>query len=203
MSHIADDLLGWADRTPDAPFLIEEDGTVHTYDEVLSRARQFAQELSRQLRIEVRAVSDLAGAVRESDICVTCTPSTRPLFGPENVSPGTFIAAVGADNEQKQELDPRLMASSKIVVDSLEQCATIGDLHHALEQGLVTREDVHAELGEVIAGQKEGRTSDDEVIVFDSTGLALQDVAAAAIVYERATKAGKGLTLDMGQKHIQ
>jgi ornithine cyclodeaminase/alanine dehydrogenase len=108
----------------------------------------------------------------------------------ESVAPGTFVAGVGADNEDKQELDPSLMQKSKIVVDLLAQCALIGDLHHAITQGLVTREDVHAELGEVVAGRKEGRTSDEEIIVFDSTGMALQDVIAAATVYERAVSAG-------------
>jgi len=91
------------------------------------------------------------------------------------------------------------MASSKIVVDLLDQCAVIGDLHHALEQRLITKDDVHAELGEIIAGKKPGRTSEDEIIIFDSTGTALQDVAAAAIVYERAKSSGTGLLLNIGE----
>lgn len=107
--------------------------------------------------------------------------------------PGTFIAAVGADSEDKQELEPALLCSSKIVVDILEQSATIGELHHALEAGCVSRDDVHAELGEIVAGRKPGRTSDEEIIIFDSTGMALQDVAAAAIVYERAVETGRWL----------
>jgi ornithine cyclodeaminase/alanine dehydrogenase-like protein (mu-crystallin family) len=97
------------------------------------------------------------------------------------VKPGTFIAAVGADTSEKKEISPELMASSTI-----EQAATIGDLHHALAAGVMRREDVHAELGEIVAGKKPGRRSDDEVIMFDSTGMALQDVAAAAMAYERA-----------------
>ena len=144
------------------------------------------------------AVSDLAEAVKQSDVCVTCTPSKKFFLNREYVSPGTFIAAVGADNEEKQELDPTLMVSNKVVVDLLGQCATVGELHHAVEQGLVTTADVYAELGEVIAGKKEGRTSDEEIIVFDSTGTALQDVAAAAIVYERAMSAGMGTVLNLG-----
>jgi|SRR5215213_865896 len=162
-------------------------------------ARRFAGELSKETGIEVRAVSDLAKAVKESDICVTCTPSKRYFLNREYVSPGTFIAAVGADNEEKQELDPALMASNKVVVDLMDQCATIGELHHALEQGLITKSNVYAELGDVIAGKKAGRTSDDEIIIFDSTGTALQDVAAAAIVYERAMSAGMGVVLNMGE----
>lgn len=170
----------------------------YAFDIDESQARRFANELSKELGLEVNAVSDLAKAVPESDICVTCTPSKRYFLKSEDVSPGTFIAAVGADNEEKQELDPALMATNKVVVDLLEQCATIGDLHHALVQGLVTKADVHGELGEVIAGKKAGRTSDDEIIIFDSTGMALQDVAAATIVYERALSEGAGVVVDLG-----
>jgi ornithine cyclodeaminase/alanine dehydrogenase-like protein (mu-crystallin family) len=89
------------------------------------------------------------------------------------------------------------MARSKIVCDILEQCAAIGDLHHALDAGVVSRSDVHAELGEIVAGRKPGRESNDEIIVFDSTGMALQDVAAAAIVYERAQKQQAGVRLNL------
>jgi alanine dehydrogenase len=133
--------------------------------------------------------------VRQSDICVTCTPSQQPLLGPDDVRQGTFIAAVGADNPEKQELHPSLMARSKIVCDILEQCAVMGDLHHALDAGVVTRAGVHAELGEVVSGNRTGRESDQEIIVFDSTGMALQDVAAAAFVYEKAERQGSGVRL--------
>ncbi len=88
------------------------------------------------------------------------------------------------------------MATAKIVCDVLEQCAVMGDLHHALTGGVVRREDVHAELGEVVAGKKRGRESDAEIIVFDSTGMALQDVAAAAILYEKANRQGAGMRLN-------
>jgi ornithine cyclodeaminase/alanine dehydrogenase-like protein (mu-crystallin family) len=102
------------------------------------------------------------------------------------VRPGTFIAAVGADNEHKQEIEPALLAQAKVVTDLTGQAACIGDLHHAVEAGVMSAADVHAELGEVVAGRKPGRTRDDEVIVFDSTGTGLQDVAAAIAVYKQA-----------------
>lgn len=170
----------------------------YAFDTDESRAQRFAGELSKELGIEVEAVNDLAKAVRESDICVTCTPSKQYFLNREYVSPGTFIAAVGADSEEKQELDPALMASSKVVVDLLEQCVSIGDLHHAIGQGLMTKSDVYAELGDVAAGRKAGRTSDEEIIIFDSTGTALQDAAAAAIVYEKAMSAGIGVLTNLG-----
>jgi ornithine cyclodeaminase/alanine dehydrogenase len=108
---------------------------------------------------------------------------------------GTFIAAAGADNPEKNELDPALMPAGKIVIDVLDQCASIGDLHHALAAGLVKWSDLHAELGEIVAGRKPGRTSADEITIFDSTGIALQDVATAAAVYDKAARPGLGLTI--------
>jgi ornithine cyclodeaminase/alanine dehydrogenase len=172
---------------------------VYAFDLDYARAERFAGELSDELSIEAQAVRDLAPAVRQSDVCVTCTQSRQFFLKREDVSPGTFIAAVGADDERKQELDPRLFAGHKIVVDLLEQCAAIGDLHHALDQGLITKADVHAELGEVVAGRKQGRTSRDEIIIFDSTGTGLQDVAAAALLYEKAALAGSHLTLNFAE----
>ena len=163
------------------------------------QAGRFADELSTELGLEVEPVDDLARAVGESDICVTSTPSKEYFLKREWVSPGTLIAAVGADSDDKQELDPGLIGSNRVVVDLVEQCATIGELHHALDARLIGKQDVHAELGEIIAGKKAGRTSDDEIIIFDSTGTALQDVAAAAIVYEKAVSSGLGVAFDLGQ----
>jgi alanine dehydrogenase len=110
----------------------------------------------------------------------------------EDVSPGTFIAAVGADNEHKQEIDPALMASCKVVVDSLEQCSVIGDLHHAISAGLMRPENVYAELAELVTGQNAGRTREDEIIIFDSTGVAIEDAITAVAVYEKACAAKIG-----------
>ena len=163
---------------------------VFAYDIEPARAQRFATELSAEMRIDIEAVTDLQAPVSQSDVCVTSTPSKQAFLKTDFVAPGTFIAAVGADNPEKQELEPGLLCRSKIVVDLLEQCATIGELHHALNAGLVSREDVHAELGEVIAGVKPGRTSTDETIVFDSTGMALQDVVTAAAVYEKVMSQG-------------
>jgi ornithine cyclodeaminase/alanine dehydrogenase-like protein (mu-crystallin family) len=168
---------------------------IFTFDKDAIRASDLAQALANELNLPATAVLELASAVRCSDICVTCTTSNQPLLGPDDVGPGTFIAAVGADNPEKSEIHPRLLANNKIVVDVLNQCAMIGDLHHALDAGVVSRSNVHAELGEIVAGKKPGRESAEEIIVFDSTGMALQDVAAAAMVYERACQLGKGARL--------
>ena len=170
--------------------------TLFVYDKTAEQAENLARQLTADLGIPITSVSDLPAAVRQSDICVTCTTSHKPFLGPEDVLPGTFVAAVGADNPEKQELHPALMAKSKIVADILEQCAGMGDLHHAIAAGVVTRADVHAELSEIVAGKKPGRESDHELTIFDSTGMALQDVATAAFVYEKAQRQGSGVRLN-------
>jgi alanine dehydrogenase len=166
------------------------------YDQNQERALRFAQQSTNELQIPVTHAPALSAATQHSDIVVTCTPSRQAFLGPEDIAPGTFVAAVGADNPHKSEIQPALMARSRVVVDLLEQCAIIGDLHHALEAGAMTRAQVYAELGEVLAGRVPGRHSQDEIIIFDSTGLALQDVAAAAVVYERAAQQGRGLPVN-------
>ncbi|PYN07760.1 MAG: hypothetical protein DME02_10550 [Candidatus Rokuibacteriota bacterium] len=129
-----------------------------------ARAEAFAARAATDLGFAVEAAKDLHSAVR-----------------------GT-----GADNRGKQELEPALVASATLVVDVLEQCAEIGELQHALAAGLLTREGVHAELGDVVTGRRPGRTRDDEITIFDSSGTALQDVAAAVVVYESARATGRG-----------
>jgi ornithine cyclodeaminase/alanine dehydrogenase-like protein (mu-crystallin family) len=136
--------------------------------------------------------------VRASDVIITCTPSREPLLRSGDIRPGAFIAAVGADSEHKSEIAPDLLAASKVVVDALEQCATNGDLHHAIEAGVMRRENVHADLADVVNDTKPGRRSDEEIIIFDSTGTALEDVAAAAVVYELAIERDAGIRVDLG-----
>ena len=134
----------------------------------------------------------LAGAVADSDVVVTCTRAKGAFLAKELVRPGTFIRSSGVEAPDKQELEPALVASAKLVVDVLEQCARVGQLHHALAAGLMTAGDVHGELGEIVAGRKPGRTGDQEIIVFDTTGSALQDTAAALAVYRKALARGVG-----------
>ena len=173
--------------------------TVYAYDLDPSISRRFAKELSEELRISVVPTDNLSQAVRGSHICVTCTPSSKYFIKREFVSPGTFIAAVGSDSENKHEIEPALIASGKLVVDSLEQCAQIGELHHALGLNIMALENVHADIGQIITRQKEGRRSDEDVIIFDSTGTGLQDVAAASIVYEKALEKGIGMKYDFSE----
>ncbi len=144
-----------------------------------AKAEQFAREMAKAMRIEVTATAELPCA----DIVVTVTSSKTPFLTRGHVAPGTFIAAVGADNPHKSEVHPDLMRAAKVVTDLTQQAEAMGDLHHAPDAK------VHAQLGEVVTGRKPGRVDDAEITLFDSTGVAIQDVAAAAWAYERAIAA--------------
>jgi len=162
-----------------------------------ARAEDLAARASAKHGLQVEPTKDLRTALRDSDVCVTCTTSRRAFLEASDITPGTFIAAVGADNPEKQELEPSLLASATLVVDVLDQCADIGELHHALAAGLLTRDRVHAELADVVVGRRPGRTRPDEITIFDSSGTALQDVAAAVTVYEKAGASGRGTVVKL------
>jgi ornithine cyclodeaminase/alanine dehydrogenase-like protein (mu-crystallin family) len=151
-----------------------------------------------ELRCEVVLSGNYRDVVGRCDVIVTCTASRVPLLDADDVSPGTFVAGVGADSDNKQELPPQLLARSTLVVDVLEQCARIGDLHHAIDAGAMSRDDVHAELADVVSGRRPGRRWAEEVTVFDSTGTALEDVAAAAMLYERAVAGHHNRAIQLG-----
>jgi alanine dehydrogenase len=159
---------------------------VFAYDIDPNRSQAYAREQSSALGIEVSAVRSTNEAAPQSDVIVTCTTAKKPVLSVDEVHRGTFIAAVGADNEDKQELDPRLLAEHTVVPDVLSQAASIGELHHAIRAGLLTQDAILPDLGSIVAGKAQGRHSDDEITIFDSTGMALQDVAAAIAVYRKA-----------------
>ena len=147
---------------------------------------------------DVVAVSSVRDATWDSDIVVTATSAQTPFLTSECVSPGTFVAAVGADSPHKNELSADLLAGAKVVADVLAQCVVMGDLHHAIEAGRITVVDVHAELGDLVVGRKPGRTNAEEITVFDSTGVAIQDAASAAWIYQRAVAANAGNFVSFG-----
>jgi alanine dehydrogenase len=164
---------------------------IYAWDTDQDSAKAFARDMSAALSLDVRASATLE-PVRESDIVVTCTSARHAFLTIDLVRPGTFIAAVGADNADKSEIDPHLYARCHVVVDSREQAASIGDLHHALRTGIVGADHVQAELGELVSGSKPGRRDARAITLFDSTGMGLQDLAAAMAVYRRAVAAGVG-----------
>ena len=166
------------------------------WDRDTAKARAFAAARCRP-GLSVEAVGELRDAAA-ADVIVTCTTAATPFLEPGLVADGAFIAAVGADSPHKSEVQPALMKRAMVVADVLAQCAIMGDLHHAMKAGAMGADDVHAELHELVAGTKPGRTNDAQIILFDSTGTAMQDVAAAASIYARAGQRSGLLSVEMG-----
>lgn len=171
-----------------------EKAFAYDIDEEKARAFAAGMQSSCGLPFEAAGLSE----ARRSDVIVLCTTAPRAYLDCEHVAPGAFIAAVGADSRSKSEVAPLLMANAAVVTDVTEQCARMGDLRTALAAHAVTIDDVHADLGEILTGQRPGRTRREEIFIFDSTGTALQDVASAALVYERARDRGVGLDIALG-----
>ena len=153
------------------------------------------ESLGRQVRalgLDFTPAATAEQAVRAADILVTVTPATSAIVMKDWVRPGTHISAMGADTVGKQELAPALVATAHLVVDSVEQAITIGECQHAFLQGLLRRQDLTRTLGGLASRRLRGRRADDEITVFDSTGIALQDLAPAAEVLARARQRGLG-----------
>lgn len=146
---------------------------------------------------QMTAVKDVQRAVTDCDIVVTTTPSRGPLVLRQWVNPGTHINAIGADAAGKQELAPAILKDAKVVVDDFRQASHSGEINVPFEKGILKEKDIHAELGQIVSGQKKGRTSAQEITVFDSTGLAIQDLAMADLVYRMALKKKKGRAINL------
>ena len=132
-----------------------------------------------------------------ADVVVTVTPARGAIVMNDWITPGTHIAALGADKGGDQELDPKILQRARIFVDDIRQCRTDGEINVPLRAGLIKESDIAGEIGEVVTGRKAGRTSDDEITLFDSTGIALQDSATVPVEYERAVAAGVGVEKKM------
>jgi len=138
-------------------------------------------------RLDAVTATSAAQACRDADIVVTTTPANAPIIDCGELRAGCFVAAVGADNPTKCEIAPALMAQARVVPDITAQAETMGDLRAAIAARAMHRDDVHAELAQIVSGQRAGRTSQQDIFIFDSTGTAIQDLAAASIVYQRAS----------------
>ncbi|PYE50525.1 ornithine cyclodeaminase family protein [Deinococcus yavapaiensis] len=157
---------------------------------VWSRSRERAESFVDRLNlpgVTAKVVMDGQAACHEADLVVTVTPATRAIIEREWITPGTHVNAMGSDAPGKQELDPALVASAKVVVDRRGQSVGIGELQAPVARGLMRVEDVHAELGEVCAALRPGRENDREITVFDSTGVSFQDTALAGMALRVAT----------------
>lgn len=150
----------------------------------MDKAALFVEKMQSKIGISIK-IEPIEVTCRNSNVLITCTPSTTAMVKSEWIAPGTFIGAIGADSPGKQELEPKLMARAKIVGDIRQQIIKVGEAQHAVKEGLINASDIYGELGALITGKLKGRSHADEIFVYDSTGTAIQDVAAAAYVYEK------------------
>lgn len=164
---------------------------IFAYDINETQTQSFLAAMQAASDITVQAAAGIGEATLHSDVIVTCTTARSPFLMREHVRPGTFVAAVGADNEDKRELDLHLLAAARVIPDVLSQAAQIGELHHALCTGSLAMGTIAGDLGDVVTGRQPARTSEGEIIIFDSTGMALQDVSAACAVYQHAVADGQ------------
>jgi alanine dehydrogenase len=161
-------------------------------DCALSRARTLRDEVAALYPVPARLAPDPQETALVSDILVTVTPSETPLVRREWVRPGTHINAIGADAKGKQELDPAILKEAKIVVDDWAQASHSGEINVPLSTGGITPDMIYGSLGEVVAGKKPGRQTPEEITVFDSTGLIIQDLSLGFAVYNLAKERGLG-----------
>lgn len=168
------------------------------YSPTPARAASFAAKMAGRLDIEVRAVDEARDAVEACDIVIAATSAKDPVVRGEWIDAGTHINGVGSHTPDARELDSDAVRKAKVVVDSLAAALQeAGDLLLPMAEGVITKEHIYAELGELVAGSKRGRTGQQEVTFFKSVGLAVEDVAVAQLVYERARSLGIGRDLDL------
>lgn len=133
--------------------------------------------------------------VAKKDILVTVTPVRKSIIKKEWILPGTHINAIGADAEEKQELESEILEMGKIIIDNWEQASHSGEINVPLEKGMIKKEDIYGELGEIVAGKKPGRANEKEITIFDSTGLAIQDLFTAHFVFQQAKNLGRKIKI--------
>ncbi len=152
-----------------------------------SYVEEFLKDM-KKTNLKLTVARDVKECVKNCDIIVTTTPSRKPIVKAKWLKKGVHINAIGADAKGKQELEPAVLKKAKVVVDAWEQASHSGEINVPVRKKLITRKDIHADIGQIIAGKKKGRTGEDEITVFDSTGLAIQDVAVADLIYRTAAK---------------
>lgn len=174
--------------------------TILVYSRSDDAAKQaFAEEFASATGIEVRVADSAEGLVRESDIVTLITSSVEPMVDGSWWKPGTHINAIGSHAAGVRELDSATVVKSKIICDQVQACLNeAGDIQIPIEEGVLSAGDIHGSIGEVINGTLPGRENDEEITLFKSVGLAVQDISCAALVYEQAKDQGVGLEFDFG-----
>jgi ectoine utilization protein EutC len=168
------------------------------YGIVPEQVDRYVSEVSSALSVEVVKARSAEEVVRNSDVVVTATPSRTAYLRPEWLHPGLHITAMGADGEEKQELFPEVLArADRLACDRKSQCLRLGELHHGIEAKLIAEDTPLTELGEIIAGRKPGRESDQQITVCDLTGVGVQDTAIALLAYRKAVERGLGINVEV------
>jgi len=167
---------------------------VKVYDIDERASRDFADFSSKVVEgSKVEVCKTPREAVKEADVITTATPSREPIVMDNWVKRGTHINCIGADAPGKQEIDPRILLRAKVVVDDVEQAVHGGEINVPIAKGLFRKEQIYGELGEIVTGLKRGRERADEITVFTSTGLAIQDAVTAKLAYDKALARGLGM----------
>jgi len=176
---------------------------VRSFEQVLVYGRtpqhveHYVEEMEQVLGVPVIAANSAETIVRQSDVVVTTTPAREPFLRAEWLHPGLHITAMGADAEEKQELHPEIFARADIVVcDRKSQAFRLGELHHARNAGVISEDSDIVELGELVAGRREGRSNEEQITVCDLTGTGVQDTAIALLAYSRAEASGLGMEIE-------
>ena len=167
------------------------------YDMVPGAADRFAKTMGAKLNLEIEVVADPAKML-DADILCTATSSPTPIFDGTKVKAGTHINGIGSHSPGARELDTAIIKRSLLIADARDACLKeAGDVMIPIQEGAITADHIHADLGEIVTRKKTGRTTDSEITLFKSNGLAIQDVAAARVVYDRARAAGMGVEVDL------
>jgi ornithine cyclodeaminase len=169
---------------------------VQVYDHHSANTTKYLESMPALVRAQFIAASSVEEAVKGSQIVITTTPSQKPFLLASWLDPGTHITAMGSDGAHKQELHTDVLArADRIIVDSLSQCVRIGEVHHAVEAGVLREEDVDGELGDAILKRIPGRASSDEITVCDLTGVGVQDAFIASLTLQKAKERHLGKTI--------
>ncbi|MBX4889658.1 ornithine cyclodeaminase family protein [Rhizobium bangladeshense] len=165
---------------------------IHAWDSHPDTLARYKEDIESEFGISVVTANSKREAVEHADILVTTTRGKGSLVEADWIKAGTHIVAIGTDQRGKQELDPEIFRNAKVVVDSMAQCAEKGETWHPLNRNIIAKDDIHGEIGEILLGRKPGREDDDEVTIFDSTGMAIQDNVTASRIYRNAIEKGVG-----------
>lgn len=159
--------------------------------------KELYEKIKERYDIEFNSVNDIESATKKADIIITVTPSKKPIIKKEWVKEGTHISCIGADMKGKQEIDEKLFPVSRVFIDDIEKTSEVGEMEKAINEGIFKKEDIVCEIGNVILGKNIGRTSNEEITIFDASGLATQDLITAKVLYDKANDLGIGNVIEL------